>query len=87
MRAYFVYNPEKNVDKIFIPSTKCCVSVTSEQFEKFISVNPVFSQWEGENCKDVKPEDFGTVVATREDGEDICILQKDLWHERIGVYS
>jgi hypothetical protein len=87
MKAYFVHSRDKNEDKIFIPFTQYCVSVTPEQFEKFISVTPDFSRWKGEKCTDIKPEDFGIVVAIREDGEDVCILQKDLWYERMGEYS
>lgn len=87
MIAYFVHNREKNDDKIIIPYMGCSVSVTPERFEKFISVDPSFSQWQGEECTDVKPEDFGTVLATRAEGEDVCILEKDLWRERLELYS
>jgi hypothetical protein len=34
-------------------------------------------------CAHVKPEEFGTVVATRDDQGDVCIAQEDLWRERM----
>jgi hypothetical protein len=31
-------------------------------------------------------EDFGTVVATRDDGGDVCVIDHELWKERMEHY-
>jgi hypothetical protein len=51
--------------------------------ERFISVKPDFAGWTGQSCAFVKPEEFGAVVATRDDQGDVCIVQQDLWRERM----
>lgn len=32
------------------------------------------------------PEDFGLVIATREERGDVCVLKMDLWQERMAHY-
>jgi hypothetical protein len=51
--------------------------------ERFISVKPEFAAWSGQACAVVRPEEFGTVVATRDDPGDVCIIQPDLWRARM----
>jgi hypothetical protein len=86
MLAYYVHDPKKRKDIIVLPEMGCAVPVTPERLEAFISPAPVFAQWSGDSCGRISPEQFGTVVATREDGGDVCILKEDLWRERMSFY-
>ena len=86
MIAYFVHDKKKDKDSIILPDSGCMVSVTPQEFERFISVKPEFSQWTGESCSDLAPEHFGTVVATRQEGGDVRIFHDDLWRERMFFY-
>jgi len=86
MIAYFVHDKGKKQDSIVLPDTGCRVSVTPQNFERFISVKPDFGQWTGEACSDLTPEHFGTVVASRHEGGDVCIFHNDIWRERMFFY-
>ena len=86
MIAYYVHDEKKQEDLIVIPEMGCAIAVTKKAFEEFISVNPVFAKWSGDSCDTLSPESFGTVVATREEGGDVCILKEDIWRERMAHY-
>jgi hypothetical protein len=86
MIAYFVHDEKKNDDIIMMPAMSCAVTVDKEKLEAFISPAPAFANWSGSTCVDVKPEDFGTVIATREEGGDVCVLKADLWQARMDYY-
>lgn len=86
MIAYYVYDEKKEDDTIVLPDMGCSVSVTADIFEKFISVEPDFTEWSGDACGDVSPEDFGTVIATREDVGDVCVTHDELWRKRMFFY-
>jgi hypothetical protein len=83
MIAYFVHDKEKSSDTIYLPDLGCFVPVDKAAMERFIAVKPDFANWQGQSCTFVKPEEFGTVVATRDDPGDVCIVQPDLWRERM----
>jgi hypothetical protein len=55
-------------------------------FQDFISVDPAFAKWSGDACGELDPADFGTVLATREEGGDVCVLNHDLWKSRMRHY-
>jgi hypothetical protein len=57
--------------------------VDKDAMERFIAVTPDFAKWKGQACTFVKPEEFGTVVASRDDQGDVCIVNQDLWRERM----
>ena len=86
MIAYFVHDDDKDHDLLVLPEMGCQVAVNAAIMEKFIAVNPEFATLSGDACGDVKPEDFGTVVATREEGGDVCILNPELWRRRMEHY-
>ncbi len=86
MIAYFVHDPESHQDMIVIPDMGCSVPVNAERFEDFISVNPDFGQWSGGACDTVSPQDLGTVIATRVNTADVCVVNQDLWRERMFHY-
>ena len=71
MIAYFVHDRRKDKDLIVIPDRGCSVAVTPQRMESFIAVDPVFASWSGDSCADFAPEDFGTVVAIRDDNGDV----------------
>lgn len=83
MIAYFVHDRNKDTDLFVLPDTQCRVPVTPERFEAFIAPRPDFSQWRGEACADLPPEQFGTIVATRDDKGDICVVEAALWRQRM----
>ncbi|MCU0604571.1 MAG: hypothetical protein MUC33_18120 [Desulfobacterales bacterium] len=83
MIAYFVHDPQKQSDTIYLPDMSCFVPVDKAAMERFIAVKPDFANWTGRACTFVKPEEFGTVVATRDDQGDVCIVRQDLWRERM----
>ena len=86
MIAYYVHDDKKENDTIVIPEMGCSISVTPEVLEKFISVNPDFTEWSGDACSDLSPEDFGIVIATREDQGDVCVTHNDIWRDRMFFY-
>ena len=86
MIAYYVHDPKKEHDMIVLPEMGCSVQVTPELMTEFISVQPVFAKWSGDSCGDLMPEDFGTVVATREEQGDVCVLNQDLWQARMAHF-
>jgi hypothetical protein len=83
MIAYFVHDTKKARDTIYLPDAGCFVPVDRNAMERFISVKPDFANWTGQACAFVEPEEFGTVVATRDDQGDVCIARQDLWRERM----
>ena len=83
MIAYFVHDPQKASDTIYLPDVGCFIPVDQAAMERFIAVQPDFANWKGQACTFVKPEEFGTVVATRNDEGDVCIIQQDLWRARM----
>ena len=83
MIAYFVHDPQKASDTIYLPDLGCFIPVDKAAMERFIAVKPDFANWKGQACIFVKPEEFGIVVATRDDQGDVCIIRQDLWRERM----
>ena len=83
MIAYFVHDRKKARDTIYLPDLGCFVPVDKKAMERFISVKPDFANWTAQACAVVAPEEFGTVVATRDDQGDVCIVRQDVWRERM----
>jgi hypothetical protein len=83
MIAYFVHNPRKNMDTVYLPDRGCFMAADTAVMERFIAVKPDFANWPGQACAVVEPEEFGTVVATRDDQGDVCIVNPDLWRKRM----
>ena len=86
MIAYFVHQADNNVDHIVLPDMGCAVRVTPDAIRQFIAVNPEFTKWTGDACDYMEPDAFGDIIATRTQGEDVCILKNDLWRERLLHY-
>ena len=86
MIAYYVHDEKKQNDVIVIPDRECSITVDRERLEAFISVDPVFAGWPGDACGLVSPEDFGVVIATRDDGGDVCVMDPEKWRERMEHY-
>ena len=83
MIAYYVHDSKKETDLIVLPDMGCSVAVDAGRMEAFISVNPDFTSWSGDACGELSPEDFGTIVASRDDGGDVCVANHDLWRRRM----
>ena len=86
MIAYYVHDSKKEIDLIVLPDMGCSVAVDAGRFEAFISVNPDFASWSGDACGELSPEDFGTIVASRNEGGDVCVVNHDLWRRRMTHY-
>jgi hypothetical protein len=83
MIAYFVHDERQRSDTIYIPDRGCFVAVDAGAMERFIAVKPDFAGWTGAACGFMRPEEFGTVIATRDDAGDVCIVKPELWRERM----
>jgi hypothetical protein len=86
MIAYFIHEKRKGRDTIYLPDRGCFVAVDKAAMERFISVKPDLATWTGQACVQVKPEEFGTVVATRNDPGDVCVIDPNLWRKRMLVH-
>jgi len=86
MIAYYVHDSKKEIDLIVLPDMGCSVAVDAGRLEAFISVNPDFASWSGDACGELSPEDFGTIVASRNEGGDVCVVNHDLWRRRMTHY-
>ena len=86
MIAYYVHDSKKETDMIVLPDMGCSVAVDAGRLEAFISVKPDFTSWSGEACGLLSPEDFGTIVASRDEGGDVCVANHDLWRRRMAHF-
>lgn len=86
MQVYYVYDAKKDDDFMVIPDKDCMVPVDRSLMEAFISVKPDFSQWQGQDLNGLPPDAMGTVVASRNEGGDVCVLDMPLWHQRMAAF-
>ena len=86
MIAYYVHNSKKETDLIVLPDMGCSVAVDAARMEAFISVNPDFASWSGDTCGELSPEDFGTIVASRNEEGDVYVVNHDLWRRCMAHY-
>lgn len=86
MIAYYVYDEKKEKDLVILPEMGCAVTVNETILAEFIGPTPMFAAWSGDACQIVSPEDFGKVIATREDQGDVAVLDQDLWQARMAYY-
>jgi hypothetical protein len=86
MIAYYVHDSKKETDLIVLPDMGCSVAVDAGRMEAFISVDPDFASWSGDACGELSPEDFGTIVASRDEGGDVCVANHDLWRRRMAHF-
>lgn len=83
MIAYFVYDSRKDTDTIVLPELGRRMAVSRDLFEQFIAVGPDFSGLPGEACPGLNPQQFGRIVATRDDQSDVCVVEAELWRQRM----
>lgn len=81
MIAYFV--TLRNQDTVVIPAREVAQPVDRTILRSFLAEDPDFATWQGEPLAGRKPEDFGKVLATREDGAPPLILDQELWNQRV----
>ncbi len=79
MIAYFVHDEDQDRNLLVIPETGCAAVVDAGVMGQFIAPVPHFAAIQGETCDAPIPENFGVVVATRDEGGDVCILDAGLW--------
>jgi hypothetical protein len=83
MIAYFVHDTDQGRDLLVIPETGCTAAVDERVMGQFIAPVPHFAGIEGDSCAAPIPEDFGTVIATREEEGDVCVRDAALWQARM----
>lgn len=83
MIAYFVHNSETQTDSIYLPDSESFFAVDSARMSFFISKVPDFTRWPGEKSMPLPPEQFGGVIAIREDKGEVEVLSPDLWQQRL----
>lgn len=88
MIAYFVHEASTGVDTLVVPEMGCSAVVDGKRFRSFISPRPDFALLLGgsDACSAPDPERFGTVLATRQEGGDICVLAPALWQARMDYH-
>jgi hypothetical protein len=88
MIAYFVHDPAAGADTLVIPEMGCSAAVDGRCFKAFISPTPDFAALlgGGDVCSTPDPERFGTVIATRREGEDLCVLKPEMWQARMDFH-
>jgi hypothetical protein len=84
--AHFVHNKKEQADTIVIPDAGCRVPVDAERLQAFISVCPDFRNWSGDACGRMSAEDFGTIIASRDDCGDVSVVNQKLWEARMAHY-
>ena len=85
MQVYYVYDEKKDDDFMVIPEKDCLLPVDRNLMETFISVKPDFSKLEGQDLKGLPPATMGTVVASRNEDGDVCVVDMPLWHQRMAA--
>jgi hypothetical protein len=86
MIVYYVNDSRKETDLIVLPDMGCSIAVGAGRMEAFNSVNPDFTSWSENTCGELSPEDFGTIVAGRDEGGDVGGVDHDLWRRRMAHY-
>lgn len=86
MIAYYVHDEKKGEDSVVLPDMGCSVPVTAQIMKNFIGVHTDFSTWTGDACGCLSIEDFGTVIASRQSGGDVCVVNKSLWEKRMNYH-
>ena len=86
MIAYFVHDKKEKTDIIVLPEMGCSVPMDEAGLKNFISVNPDFQGLSGDACGQMKPEDYGTIVATRDECGDVNVIKETLWQDRLNHY-
>ncbi len=86
MIAYYVNDSKKETDLIVLPDMGCSIAVDAGRMEAFISVNPDLASGSGNACGELSPEDFGTIVASRNEAGDVCVVNHDLWRRCMAHY-
>ena len=83
MRAFFIHDAHKEQDLMVLPDQDRLVAVNRSVMNEFISVHPDFSKCSGSALNGLAPESFGRIVATREEQGDVCIVETNLWQQRM----
>ncbi len=83
MKAFMVHDSKKQLDFVIIPEKDILLGVDAKTMADFIAVQPGFAHWAGSSLNGLPPHAFGRLVATREENEDVCIVEPLLWQQRM----
>ena len=83
MIAYYVHKKRTGMYTIEPAAIGCSVPVDADRLITFISVKPEFKNWSGDACGNLSPEDFGTIIATRDESGDVQVVHENLWRKRM----
>lgn len=86
MKAYYVHNRQTGRDCIAIPENDRKITVDRDAMQTFIGVRPDFSDLTSEALNGCPPESLGTVIATRDDQGDVCVVDVVLWQQQMAAH-
>ena len=86
MIAYFVHNNETKTDTIYLPGRECCYTVNRSRMAEFLSQDLDFQNPSSDICIDVPPEEFGGVIALRDENGELRVLNPELWRLRLTAF-
>lgn len=81
MIAYYV--TQRQADTVVIPDAEVARRVDRAVLREFLADEPEFARWQGEPLSGRVPEDFGKVLATRDEDAPPTILDQAHWNERV----
>lgn len=84
MIAYFVHNSETDTDTVYLPERQRCYTVNSTRAMEFIAAEPDFTSWT--KGIEIPPEDFGGVIAFRDNKGGMIVLNEELWQQRLAAH-
>jgi len=89
MRAYYTHN--NAYDSIVIPGAEVAVTVTDDLLREYLEASPNFSAWRGESTGGLLPEDYGRILAIRDDDASqpnaVYVTDWRQWLDRLNFYE
>jgi hypothetical protein len=83
MIAYFVHHGQSSTDTIYLPEKRCCYPVDRTLLAAFLGTGPDSACWSEDGCIEVPPEEFGEVIALRDENGDMNVINHELWQQRL----
>lgn len=77
------YLSKGHQDTVVVPERGLATRVDRAVLRQFLADDPEFSTWQGEPLGGRPLEEFGTVLATREDAAPPTIMDQARWNDRV----
>lgn len=85
MRAYYVSN--NAYDTIVIPATHTAYNVGPNTMQDYLAPDPDWGNWSDQDMGDLKPVDYGDVLAYRDGGDEVVVLEHFKWAGRLAFWG